>query len=570
MKKYLKPLQTIRARIILLLVATVLFFIVFYSSITHYFTSSIKNSIQTLTSNSFHTVSELTEGAFLKKEEAAISNLMDEKAYRVNMLLNDLERMVELESFFVSNLLASNKKSHDKIFEPSDFLNNPQIKKGLIDHPKYVVAESLEYPDLMLRDQSNYQTYSYIYKELRPILKNLYTQYQHVLWTYIGFDGDGSFLNYPGTYADPPDYDPRKRPWYISAKLSNEIIWEEPYYDSGQGKLVLTVAKAIYHPTTQKFFAVVGTDLLLKNFIEDIVDDKNNYNMIYLVLDDAGKILYKKGDETIFGEWKDKRKDTHLTTYLKNIEMNAYNAVPPNGHGELMLGQDTFYVYKRKLDRVGWTVVGLLEKSKTLAAYHETLIGLNEATKNTQNKIAYYVNLHYVLIGFLIVFGGIVLFVSYRILKAVFVVPFSRLVAFIENLEMTSRFDDVVSGFHEKNEIGIVTKALVDYRKRVLDYQNKIEKSVEFQAIATTARQVAHDIRSPLTSLKIATAELKEVPEEERLIIRSAVQRIEDIANDLSNRRLKAQGVGHKEGDGERAHELTSLRTHETYPQGHK
>jgi len=47
------------------------------------------------------------------------------------------------------------------------------------------------------------------------------------------------------------------------------------------------------------------------------------------------------------------------------------------------------------------------------------------------------------------------------------------------------------------------------------------------------ARQVAHDIRSPLSALTMLSDAFNSVPEEKRLIIRGAIQRINDIANDL-------------------------------------
>lgn len=47
------------------------------------------------------------------------------------------------------------------------------------------------------------------------------------------------------------------------------------------------------------------------------------------------------------------------------------------------------------------------------------------------------------------------------------------------------------------------------------------------------ARQVAHDIRSPLTALNMVMGAVKELPEEKRVLIRNAVQRINDIANNL-------------------------------------
>lgn len=53
------------------------------------------------------------------------------------------------------------------------------------------------------------------------------------------------------------------------------------------------------------------------------------------------------------------------------------------------------------------------------------------------------------------------------------------------------------------------------------------------QALGMLAKQVAHDIRSPLSALSMVSGALKDIPEDKRLLIRNAVQRINDIANDL-------------------------------------
>ncbi len=50
---------------------------------------------------------------------------------------------------------------------------------------------------------------------------------------------------------------------------------------------------------------------------------------------------------------------------------------------------------------------------------------------------------------------------------------------------------------------------------------------------AEIAKQVAHDIRSPLSALNIIIGSIGEVPEARRIIIRNAVNRINDIANEL-------------------------------------
>lgn len=68
----------------------------------------------------------------------------------------------------------------------------------------------------------------------------------------------------------------------------------------------------------------------------------------------------------------------------------------------------------------------------------------------------------------------------------------------------------------------------------------KFEHEVSEKYIAL-AQQVSHDIRSPLAALKVMGQFLQEVPEEKRLLIRSAVQRIEDIANDLAGKKQEQE-----------------------------
>lgn len=62
------------------------------------------------------------------------------------------------------------------------------------------------------------------------------------------------------------------------------------------------------------------------------------------------------------------------------------------------------------------------------------------------------------------------------------------------------------------------------------------------QNLAELASQVAHDIRSPLAALDSVIKDVSQLPEEKRILVRSAVSRIHDIANDLidRNRGLRA------------------------------
>lgn len=66
--------------------------------------------------------------------------------------------------------------------------------------------------------------------------------------------------------------------------------------------------------------------------------------------------------------------------------------------------------------------------------------------------------------------------------------------------------------------------------------------------VGKVARQVAHDIRSPLAALEMGSIS-KNVPEAERIIIRQATNRIRDIANDLRGRFREAPTALSIQGD---------------------
>lgn len=76
--------------------------------------------------------------------------------------------------------------------------------------------------------------------------------------------------------------------------------------------------------------------------------------------------------------------------------------------------------------------------------------------------------------------------------------------------------------------------------KRLCDAQEEGNQLRMRALIGDVSIQVAHDIRSPLAALDMAVKQTAELPEENRLLIRSAVQRIRDIANDLSQKKQVA------------------------------
>lgn len=63
--------------------------------------------------------------------------------------------------------------------------------------------------------------------------------------------------------------------------------------------------------------------------------------------------------------------------------------------------------------------------------------------------------------------------------------------------------------------------------------KKRAEEARVKQALIDNAAQVSHDIRSPLAALNTVLRNLPTMPEDQRILIRNAVQRINDIANNL-------------------------------------
>jgi signal transduction histidine kinase len=77
------------------------------------------------------------------------------------------------------------------------------------------------------------------------------------------------------------------------------------------------------------------------------------------------------------------------------------------------------------------------------------------------------------------------------------------------------------------------------YLKKTNDRHQSELAQKKAEILHQLSNQVAHDIRSPLTVLLMITRDLPSIPEEERLLIRDAVNRIHDIANDLLDKNKK-------------------------------
>lgn len=136
---------------------------------------------------------------------------------------------------------------------------------------------------------------------------------------------------------------------------------------------------------------------------------------------------------------------------------------------------------------------------------------------------------------FLSVFSVLILLIKITTLNG-YKSSIMALLTYLQGWAASSNHEDIFREMHLPNTDPISQK-LIELVK--LGTKSKVEierlknEKEKTDIMVQLASQVVHDIRSPLSALNMITSTLDEVSEDKRAIIKSSIQRINDIANDL-------------------------------------
>lgn len=110
--------------------------------------------------------------------------------------------------------------------------------------------------DISLRPSANEAGLTTHYEEF---LEGIVQEDEYILNLFIG-TADGAFYVNPQGEVDLSGYDPRESDWYAEAYQSpDQVIWTDPYIDTGSGGSVITTAKSITNADGE-IIGVVGLD----------------------------------------------------------------------------------------------------------------------------------------------------------------------------------------------------------------------------------------------------------------------------------------------------------------------
>ena len=180
------------------------------------------------------------------------------------------------------------------------------------------------------------------YLELNPLIN----------YVYLGMPNKDFHIE---PYADMGDFDPTSRPWYQDAVAAEgDVIWTDPYIDDITGEFIISMAKAI-EGRNGRLIGVLSADLMLTD-ISAMINEIQIGNSGYVtMLDRDNNILAHPNTELLGNPYPIESILTEISE--KNEGLHDFTSV--------IDGKETeqFSAFT-KIDKLGWTVIGILENSE--------------------------------------------------------------------------------------------------------------------------------------------------------------------------------------------------------------
>ncbi|MDL0421256.1 methyl-accepting chemotaxis protein [Caldibacillus thermoamylovorans] len=317
----------------------------------------------------------------------------------------------------------------------------------------------------------------------REVLDNIQNAKEDVVeQTYVGNE-NGEFMNSPTSFKNPPDYDPRERPWYQQAMdQPDKVIITDPYISKSSNEVVITLAKA-----TADGQGVVAVNLKLNSLTNIISSIKIGNHGYLFVLDKTGKVISHPNVDP----------GKELTG---NFTKKMYDS--KTGHFDYVFKKEAKKLTYVTNDVTGWKIVG-------------TMLN-NEVNQEVRHIL---MTTLYVIILSLIIGTTIVLFITRSISK-----PFQLLA---DASEKISQGDLTVHIDLERNdELGKLAKAF-----------NNMRKHLHF--VITEVRDKAVSLTSASEQLNLGAEQNTAATE----LISSSIQEIASSMDDQSNNIIESQRV---------------------------
>lgn len=311
-----------------------------------------------------------------------------------------------------------------------------------------------------------FNSYMNIYKDLTSI--------------YMGIN-NGKTILIPEQQL-PEGFDPRKRPWYINASLSNDFIITDPYEDAiKKGNFIVTFAKAVKDKSTNNIIGVVALDINLSTLSELVKSIQIGNSGYITIIDKNGTIIADKNKDMLN---KTSKEVPYIDAILKSNSQS----------GTVLINKNKYIYIIKNHDKTGWKVIGLVPEKEIF-----------EATKSIKN---------YDIIIF-------ILFAAASILIGIFfskkiVDPINIIVSVIDKIKSGDFSVKVPEKYiNYKGEIGVIASGVdsmqSELKKLILEVK---DEAININSVINSVNKSINDLNNTIEKVSATTHDLSATMEE--------------------------------------------------------
>jgi len=286
-----------------------------------------------------------------------------------------------------------------------------------------------------------------------------------------------------------PDYDPRKRPWYLGAYDEDGPVWITPYVDAFNGEICTTCSKA-YKDADGQIVGVAAIDILLPDVISGIINLRIGETGHAFLLDgDSGNYIahprYSELDTNAFEHAQGDYKDV-LTSMVAG----------ESGVRRVSIDGVEYYMGYAPLTVTGWSLGIVVEYDEIIAGALTMEADIDRRAAEADGQI--HGMLNRVILRFIELSGVViivVLAISIYVSRSITgsIVKLTRNVIEVGKGNLDSKIE-----IRTKDEIGILADCFNKMTDDLKDYIKNLSKMTVEKEYINSELRIATDIQADM------------------------------------------------------------------------
>ncbi|NLX14609.1 MAG: SpoIIE family protein phosphatase [Phycisphaerales bacterium] len=190
-----------------------------------------------------------------------------------------IQLILQLQAREVERWLASEPTDQEKVYW-SEHYDDPATAPELGTVPRHLITQGDGHSVLLpiSLDQQVFKLATGVdpgkvvddvsrLARMTPFYRAMHLEYPDMIyWQYTSLE-NGVHSCYPGHGGYPPDYDPRKRDWYLTAKQLGRLYWAPPYVEVSTRHHVMSASMPVYRPDGS-FAGATAIDVRITDILE--------------------------------------------------------------------------------------------------------------------------------------------------------------------------------------------------------------------------------------------------------------------------------------------------------------